>query len=373
MGQDGRVRLPVMPPTSPMLAKLARELPPAREGTIYEPKWDGFRAIVYRDGEEIEIESRGEKSFTRYFPELVPVLLSALPARIVVDGEIVVAGPHGLDFHLLQQRIHPAASRVKMLSEQTPASFVAFDLLALGDDDLRRAPFSERRGLLEKTLRKAKAPVHVTPATPDRAVAEGWLDRFVGSGLDGVMVKDPALAYHEGKRVMVKVKHERTVECVVAGYRVHKDGKGAGSLLLGLFDKRGELHHVGVCSAFAATQRVEILDHVRPHELGADEMAEHPWAAWGDEAAHQTLLMPGTPSRWSGARAAEKGVDQAQAADWVALRCDLVAEVRFEHLQGARFRHPARFSRWRPDRTPESCTYGQLVAPTPVELATLLG
>lgn len=351
-----------------MLAKLARELPPPVEGAIYEPKWDGFRAIVYRDGEEIEVESRGEKSFTRYFPDLIEPLQRALPDRIVIDGEIVVAGQHGLDFNLLQQRIHPAASRVKRLAAETPASFVAFDLLALGDDDLRAAEFSERRRLLENVLRKARAPIHITPATADPAVAASWLERFVGAGLDGVVVKDPTLPYTEGKRVMVKVKHERTIDCVVAGYRIHKDGKGAGSLLLGLYDRQGALHHVGVASAFAAGQRIEIREHVQAHECGPDDIDRHPWAAWRDESAHEALLMPGTPSRWSGAREALK----ANATDWIPLRPELVVEVKFEHLQGARFRHPARFVRWRPDRTPESCTYAQVAVPPPAELSTLL-
>ncbi|MBI2169189.1 MAG: ATP-dependent DNA ligase [Actinobacteria bacterium] len=356
------MRLPVMPPTSPMLAKLARELPSPRAGTIYEPKWDGFRAIVYRDGEEVELESRGEKSFTRYFPELLPAIREAFPERCVVDGEIVVAGPKGLDFNLLQQRIHPAASRVERLATETPASFVAFDLLALGDRDLRQEAFSERRRLLEEALADTGPPIHVTPATTDPAVAAGWLDRFVGAGLDGVVVKDSASKYHEGKRTMIKVKHERTADCVVAGYRRHKDGGGVGSLLLGLYDGRGNLHHVGVASGMAAALRSELHEAIAPYVMTAT--GDHPWARWEEAEAHERLLMPGTPSRWSGAR--------DSGASWIPLRPELVAEVRYEHLQGARFRHPARFARWRPDRDAASCTYAQLVVAPPAELADVV-
>lgn len=355
--------LPVMPPTAPMLAKLARELPPPEPGAVYEPKWDGFRAVVYRDGDEIEIESRGEKSFTRYFPELLDSLREQLPARCVVDGEIVVTGPKGLDFNLLQQRIHPAESRIKRLAAETPASYIAFDLLALDDRDLRPEPFSERRRLLEEALARGRPPVFVTPATADPALAADWLDRFVGSGLDGVVVKGPDLPYQEGKRVMVKVKHERTAECVIAGYRLHKDGQGVGSLLAGLYDGKDVLHHTGVVTGFTGTARAETLEAVRDDEMPSYE--GHPWERWDDEAAHERQLMPGTPSRWSGARTKE--------AAWVPLQPELVAEVRYEHLQGPRFRHPARFVRWRPDRTPESCTYAQLVTPTAPDLTRLLG
>ncbi len=350
-----------MPPLSPMLAKLARELPEVAEGTYFEPKWDGFRAVVFRDGAEIEIVSRGEKSFTRYFPELLEPLARDLPERCVVDGEIVVAAGRGLDFNLLQARIHPAESRIERLAHETPASFVAFDLLALDERDLRSEPFSERRRLLAEALAGARAPVHLTPATTDREVAHGWLERFVGSGLDGVVVKSPDLRYLEDKRAMTKVKRERTAECVVAGYRRHKDGAGVGSLLLGLHDGRGRLHHVGVASGLRERLRRQLLDDVAPHEMPSFD--GHPWEAWRDEAAHERLLMPGTPSRWAGTR----------SPAWVPLRPELVAEVRYEQLQGARFRHPARFVRWRPDRDAESCTYRQLLTSVPEDLHEVLG
>lgn len=352
-----------MPPVAPMLAKLERALPGSvPDGTLFEPKWDGFRAIVFRDGDELEIGSRSEKSFTRYFPELLDPLRRALPDRCVVDGEIVVAGAKGLDFNLLQARIHPAQSRIDRLAREIPASYVVFDVLAMGDRDLRDTPFSERRSLLEAALVDAEPPVRLTPATIDPAVAADWLDRFVGAGLDGVIVKEPDLRYLDGKRAMVKVKRERTCDCVVAGYRVHKEGDGVGSLLLGLYDGRGNLHHVGVASAFRAEQRPRLLDEVRPYEMTSE--VGHPWEAWRDEKAHEHQLMPGTPSRWSGSREAE--------ADWVPLRPEQVVEVRYEHLQGARFRHPSRFVRWRPDRDPRSCTYRQLLADAPEDLPDLL-
>lgn len=352
-----------MPPVAPMLAKLERELPASvPDGTVFEPKWDGFRAIVFRDGDDVEIGSRSEKSFTRYFPELLDPLRRSLPERCVVDGEIVVAGAKGLDFNLLQARIHPARSRIDRLAREIPSSYIAFDLLAVDDRDLRDAPFAERRSLLEEVLAEAAPPIQVTPATTDSAVAADWLDRFVGSGLDGVIVKEPTLRYLEGKRAMVKVKRERTCECVVAGYRMHKEGDGVGSLLLGLHDGRGDLHHVGVASAFRSQQRPELLEAVRPYEMASE--AGHPWEAWRDEEAHERRLMPGTPSRWSGSRDG--------GADWVPLRPEPVAEVRYEHLQGARFRHPARFVRWRPDREPSSCTYRQLLADAPEDLPDLL-
>jgi len=349
-----------MPPVDPMLAKLARELPEI-EGAVYEPKWDGFRALVFRDGDDVRIDSRDHRDLARYFPELVPVFLAQLPSRCVVDGEIVVAGPKGLDFNLLQQRIHPAASRIDRLARETPASYVLFDVLALGDRNLCDTPMAQRRTALEAEVGPVEPPLHITPATTDPTVARGWLDQFVGAGLDGVMVKDPGLAYQPGKRVMVKVKHERTADCVVAGYRPHKDGHGVGSLLLGLFDGRGTLHYVGVCTGFTREARGRVLEEVEPYRM--TDLSEHPWAAWADEEAHQRQLMPGTPSRWAAARAKGGG-----SADWVPLRPDRVAEVRYEHLQGARFRNPARFVRWRDDRDPASCTYGQLVEAVPVEL-----
>ena len=355
--------LPVRPPVSPMLAKLARELPTG-DGWSYEPKWDGFRCIVFRDGDDVELGSRNEKSLTRYFPEILEPLRRALPEQAVVDGELVIATAAGLDFDLLSNRIHPAASRVEKLATETPVAFVAFDLLGLLDTDLRPMPFSQRRKLLEKALGKAKAPVRLTPATTDVEVARGWFDRFEGAGLDGVVAKGLDEPYREGKRTMLKVKHQRTADVVVAGYRVHKDGNGVGSFLLGLYDDAGTLHHVGVASNFTAEVRGELVAELAPLEEGA--LAEHPWREWqtqeaGDEPSGQR--MPGAPSRWN----AKKDMT------WVPLRIERVAEVAFEHMQGDRFRHNARFVRWRPDRDPSSCTYEQLEVPVPVELREVFG
>lgn len=354
-----RSDLPVTPPVSPMLARLAREVP-ADEDLVFEPKWDGFRAIVFRGGDDVEIHSRGERSFTRYFPELLPVLVEQLPPRCVLDGEIVVRGERGLDFALLQARIHPAASRVDRLAAETPAEYVAFDLLALGDRDLRPEPFATRRRLLEEVLSDRRPPLRLTPATTDHEVARRWLERFTGAGLDGVVGKDPRQAYQEGKRSMLKIKREHTAECVVGGYREHASGEGAGSLLLGLYDGRGVLHHVGVASGFGAARRREILDAVGPRELPSYE--GHPWEGWRDEAAHARQLLPGAPSRWSGRR----------ESTWRPVRPELVVEVRYEHLQGPRFRNPARLVRWRPDRDPPSCTFAQLATPVPDELHEFL-
>ncbi|HEX5587956.1 MAG TPA: ATP-dependent DNA ligase [Acidimicrobiia bacterium] len=356
--------LPVTPPVSPMLAKLARELPDG--DYLYEPKWDGFRAIVFRDGDDVEIGSRNEKPLTRYFPDLPDALRASLPERCVVDGEIVIATDHGLDFDLLSLRIHPAESRVAMLAEQTPASFVGFDLLAEGDDDLRALPFSERRTRLERAFANASPPVHLTPATRDVALAAEWFDRFEGAGLDGVVAKPLDGEYLEGKRTMLKVKHLRTADCVVAGYREHKEG-GVGSLLLGLYDDAGLLHHVGVASSFKVDFRAELAEHVAPYRDGA--MDEHPWREWAEfavEGAQSNVgaqRRPGAQSRWNA------GKDLS----WEPLRIELVAEVAFEHLQGDRFRHTARFQRWRPDRDPSSCTYEQLDAPVPIELREVFG
>jgi ATP-dependent DNA ligase len=351
--------LPVTPPVSPMLAKLARELPAG--DYLYEPKWDGFRAIVFRDGDEIEIGSRNEKPLTRYFPDLPDALRASLPERCVVDGEIVIATDHGLDFDLLSLRIHPAESRVAMLAEQTPASFVGFDLLAEGDDDLRALPFSERRARLERAFENAEPPVLITPATRDIALAAEWFDRFEGAGLDGVVAKPLDGEYLEGKRTMLKVKHLRTADCVVAGYREHKEG-GVGSLLLGLYDDAGVLHHVGVASSFKVDFRAELAEHVAPYRDRA--MDEHPWREWAEFAVEgDGQRRPGAQSRWNA------GKDLS----WEPLRIELVAEVAFEHLQGDRFRHTARFQRWRPDRDPSSCTYEQLDAPVPIELREVFG
>ena len=358
---------PIEPPVSPMLAKLARELPTSggKAGDfLFEPKWDGFRAIVFRDGDDVEIGSRNEKPLTRYFPDLLEPLRANLPERCVVDGEIVIATERGLDFDRLSLRIHPAASRVAMLAEETPASFVAFDLLADAEGDLRDRPFRDRRARLEAALADAHPPVQLTPATTDRATAHEWFERFEGAGLDGVVAKPLDGVYEEGKRTMQKVKHLRTADCVVGGFRVHKDGAGVGSLLLGLYDDDGTLHHVGVASSFAAPVRDQLLGELEPYRDGALE--GHPWRDWAEadaEAAASGQRRPGAQSRWNA------GKDLS----WEPLRLELVAEVAYEHLQGDRFRHTARFQRWRPDRDPSSCTYEQLDAPLPIELQEIFG
>lgn len=348
-----------MPPVAPMLAKLARVLPEA-DDLVYEPKWDGFRCIVFRDVDEVELGSRNEKPLTRYFPELIEPLRLALPARAVVDGEIVIAGPRGLDFDALLQRIHPAASRVELLAGTTPASFVAFDLLALDDRDLRSTPFSERRALLEQALADASPPVHLTPATADPAVARDWFSRFEGAGLDGVVAKRADLPYREDERLMMKVKHERTADCVVAGFRWHKSGPIVGSLLLGLYDDNGVLHHTGVTASFTMARRRELVDEIEPYRRPS--LAGHPWEAWA--AAEPTGgRTPGAPSRWN----AKKDLS------WEPLAPELVCEVAYDNLQGNRFRHATTFRRWRPDRDPRSCTYGQLEVVVPEELAAVFG
>lgn len=344
-----------MPPVDPMLASLSRELPTA-DGLLYEPKWDGFRCLVFRDGEELVLHSRNQRPLGRYFPELAEPLAAELPDRCVVDGEVVVVTEHGLDFDALQQRIHPAQSRIRKLAADTPAAFVAFDLLALGDRDLRRVPLAERRRLLEESLAGARR-VHLTPATTDPALAAVWFDRFEGAGLDGVVAKRLDLPYREGERVMVKVKHERTADCVVGGFRRHKDGKGVGSLLLGLYGAEGALHHVGVASGFAARFRAELVDQLAPYRDRATE--GHPWVEPGSEGAR----LPGGQSRWSA------GKDLA----WEPLRLELVAEVAYGHMQGDRFRHATRFVRWRPDLGVAACTYQQLEVVAPEELRELLG
>ncbi len=349
--------LPVMPPVAPMLAKLAREFP-SGDGWSYEPKWDGFRCIVFRDGDDVELGSRNERPLNRYFPEIVDPLRAALPNRVVVDGELVIATPDGLDFDRLSLRIHPAASRVAKLAEETPASFVAFDLLA-DDEDRRDEPFATRRAILDRVV--AEGPlVHRTPATTDRDVAARWFEEFEGAGLDGVVAKALDSPYREGERTMVKVKHQRTADCVVAGFRTHKDGRGVGSLLLGLYDHDGALHHVGVASSFAAPLRAQLVDELAPYRT--DALVDHPWRDWGGSDAASTR-MPGSPSRWNAAK----------DLSWEPLRPELVAEVAYEHLQGDRFRHTARFARWRPDRDPRSCTYEQLDAPVPFELREVFG
>jgi ATP-dependent DNA ligase len=364
--------LPVAPPVAPMLAKLARELPIGEY--IYEPKWDGFRCIVFRSGEEVELGSRNELPLTRYFPEVVQALLEALPQQAVLDGEVVVAGPGGLDFDALQQRVHPAESRVRLLAERTPASFVAFDLLALGTRDLRDEAFHVRRRLLEEVssemaTSEGAGGVHLTPATREPEVAQDWFRRFEGAGLDGVVAKESDLAYVAGKRVMVKVKHERTAEFVVGGFRWYKasSANGAeeiGSLLLGLYDAAGDLAHVGVIGAFPAQQRRQLVEVLSPYRLSSEQARQdgHPWAGWAS-MPEATARMPGARSRWNAAK----------DLSFEPLRPVLVVEAAYEHLQGYRLRHTAQFRRWRPDRTAQSCTYEQLDVAVPMELADVFG
>lgn len=347
-----------MPPVEPMLAKAVDDIP---AGMQYEAKWDGFRALVFRDGEAVELASRTGKSLTRYFPELVEVLRAELPERCVLDGEIVIAHDGRLHFEELQERIHPAASRVRTLAERTPASYIAFDLLALGDASLADQPLAARRAALEAALATARPPVHTAPATTDRELARSWFTRFEGAGLDGIVAKPLDQPYRPGVRSMFKIKHGRTADCVVAGYREHKDGSGAGSLLLGLYDAAGVLQHVGVCSSFTAARRRELTEELAPLRMA--DPGGHPWAAWTEEAAHESARLPGAPSRWSG------GKD----ASWVPLRPELVCEVAYDHMEGTRFRHTTRFRRWRPDRTPQSCDYRQLEEPVGYDLAQLLG
>jgi ATP-dependent DNA ligase len=355
------MRLPVMPPVLPMLAKAVSGLPDG--DMLFEPKWDGFRCIVFRDGDEIELGSRNERPLTRYFPEILEPLKQSLPNRCVVDGELVIAHGDRLDFEALQLRLHPAASRVNKLALETPTSFVAFDLLALDDLDLTPLSFRERRGALEALASNFTAQVHCTPATTDRALAADWFERFEGAGLDGVMAKPLALPYTQDKRVQFKVKHQRTADCVVAGYRMHKDGEGIGSLLLGIYDDRGHLNNVGVASSFTAARRRELVDELAP--LALDDLTQHPWAEWASQSAEFAAgaAMPGAPSRWN----AKKDLS------WSPLRIERVAEVAYEGLLGHRFRHSARLQRWRFDRTPESCTYDQLDTPAPYELTQIFG
>jgi ATP-dependent DNA ligase len=352
---------PIAPPVDPMLAKLATALPEG-DGWLFEPKWDGFRAIVFRDGDEVYIQSRDLKPLDRYFPELRPALRKALPERAVVDGEIVIATEHGLDFDLLQLRLHPAASRVAKLAEETPSSFVAFDLLAEGDRDLRDRPQAQRRAALENALARASGSVHVTPCSKDRKVAGEWFHRFEGAGLDGVIAKHETTTYQPGKRAMIKVKHARTADCVVAGFRWHKNGPGTlvGSLLLGLYDDRVRLHHVGVTSAFTAATRRQLAQELEP--LRKDALQEHPWREWADAGGGSTR-MPGGQSRWS----------QGKDLSWEPLRLERVCEVKYDHLQGDRFRHAAVFERWRPDKRPSDCRYDQLEVTPPAELGEIFG
>ena len=352
------MNLPVNPPVLPMLAKRVSEIPTG-DTWIFEPKWDGFRALVFRDGDELFIQSRDGKPLDRYFPELAEHLKAQLPDRCVLDGEIVVAGDRGLEFETLQMRLHPAASRVKRLAAERPSSMVFFDLLALGDEDFTQRPFSERRSTLVQMLRNAKAPIHITPATLDRATASDWFRRFEGAGLDGVMAKPANGRYEPNKRVMFKVKHERECDCVVAGFRWHKgsEGTAVGSLLLGLFDDAGTLHHVGVCASFTTVKRQELVTFLDPYREGA--LDGHPWRAWAAaDAESDTQRKPGAQSRWS------VGKDLS----WEPVRPELVAEVAYDHMQGDRFRHTAQFRRWRPDKPTPECTYAQLEVVPPQEL-----
>jgi ATP-dependent DNA ligase len=348
-----------------MLAKRVSELP--SEGDwIFEPKWDGFRALVFRDGDEVFIQSRDEKPLNRYFPELVESLKSGLPSRCVLDGEIVIARDDHLEFEALQLRLHPAASRVRLLSQQTPASIVFFDLLCDGDRDLCAEPFENRRRLLESLLSRPSPPLHLTPATRDSSIASDWFRRFEGAGLDGVIAKPASLTYQPNKRVMIKIKHERDCDCVVAGFRWYKKGdrSSIGSLLLGLFDDSGTLQHVGVCGSFPLEKRRELVDFLAPYRHNA--LANHPWKGWAehDEALPEPgQRLPGGQSRWS----------QGKDLSWEPLRPELVVEVAYDHMQGSRFRHLAQFRRWRLDKKPSDCTYEQLEVVPPQELAEIFG
>jgi ATP-dependent DNA ligase len=349
------------PPILPMLAKRAAAVP-AGDGWIFEPKWDGFRAIIFRNDNESLIQSRDGKSLNRYFPELLETLHAQLPNTCVLDGEIVIAGRSGLDFDALQLRIHPAASRVKLLSDQTPASVVFFDLLSEDHRDLRSEPFEFRRKRLETMLSSAKPPIHITPATREKTLAEDWFRRFEGAGLDGVMAKKATGIYESDKRVMLKVKHERDCDCVVAGFRWYKNSEetAIGSLLLGLYDESSALQHVGVCASFKLERRRELLDYLAPYRENAS--MDHPWRSWaGVDAGDGEQRMPGGQSRWS----------QGKDLSWEALRPELVVEVAYEHMQGHRFRHMAQFRRWRVDKKPTDCTYAQLEVVPPHELMTI--
>jgi ATP-dependent DNA ligase len=351
----------IEPPIEPMLAALADELP-ASAGFLFEPKWDGFRALVFRGTGEVFIQSRDLRPLDRYFPELHDVFLGTLPDGCVLDGEIVIATPHGLDFDALQLRLHPAASRVAKLAKETPAAFVGFDLLALDGRDLRGATQRERRALLEQLLAGVKPPVYLTPMTEDRSVAAEWLDRFEGAGLDGVIAKPADGIYQPGKRAMFKIKHARTADCVVAGFRWHKSGNDRiGSLLLGLYDAAGRLHHVGVTSSFTMAARKELALQLEP--LRQDALKEHPWREWADAGGGEMTRMPGGQSRWSA------GKDLS----WEPLRVERVCEVKYDHLQGSRFRHAAVFQRWRPDKKPGDCRYDQLEVTPAYELEKVFG
>jgi ATP-dependent DNA ligase len=361
-----------MPPVQPMLAKSVKGIPdPDRHGgLVFEPKWDGFRCIVFRDGDEVELASRNTKPLTRYFPEVVAAVRSSLPPRCVVDGEIFVAlrdaeGNDRLEFEKLQERIHPADSRVRMLAEKTPAGYVAFDLLAVGDESLVQEPFEVRRARLEQELAGVTPPIHLTRTTRDLDVAQSWFSQFEGAGLDGVVAKPVGATYQQNTRTMLKIKHERTADVVVAGYRLHKTSTPEqpllGSLLLGLYDDEGRLQHIGVSASFTARRRAELVAELQP--LVVQDLSEHPWGEWSDWAIANPDRVPGTQSRWS----------QGKDLSFTPLRPDLVLEVGYDHMEGSRFRHTAQFKRWRPDRDPRSCDYSQLEEPVSYDLAEVLG
>jgi ATP-dependent DNA ligase len=354
------VQLAVNPPVLPMLAKRVAALPDGPDW-IFEPKWDGFRVLVFRDGDELLLQSREAKPLDRYFPELRAPLLGQLPERCALDGELVIALDDGLDFEALQQRIHPAVSRIQLLAEEIPASIVFWDLLCEGEADLRDRPFNERRRALERLLAHAAPPLHLTPVTRDRGVAADWFSRFEGAGLDGVMAKPAGGTYQPNKRVMLKVKHERECDCVVAGFRWHKNGPGelVGSLLLGLYDEDQTLHHVGVAASFTDEKRRELVSFLAPYR--EDALANHPWKHWGGTEDAQSQRRPGAKSRWS----------QGKDLSWEPLRPELVVEVAYDHMEGTRFRHTAQFRRWRTDKDPRDCSYAQLEVVAPHELEAI--
>jgi ATP-dependent DNA ligase len=357
------VALPVRPPFEPMLAKLTRDMPSLPD-LLFEPKWDGFRCVVFRDGDDLDLQSRNQKPLLRYFPEMREPLLEQLPPQVVLDGELVIVTPKGLDFDALQLRQHPAASRVKKLAEEIPASFVAFDLLALGKESMLHVPMRDRRAALEKLLAGALPPLFVTPASTSRDLAVQWFDHFEGAGFDGVIAKPLADPYAPGKRTLLKVKHERTCECVAAGFRIHKDGNGVGSILLGLYDDDGVLHHVGVGSGMAAAVRERLLGEIEP--LRKNALKHHPWKEWADamsEAAESGQRMPGGPNRWNASK----------DMSWEPLRIERVVEVSYEGLMNGRFRHNAHFRAWRDDKNPQECTYSQLDELAPTELLEMFG
>jgi len=341
-----------------MLAKLTRAMPPADASVLYEPKWDGFRCVLFRDGDQLDLQSRNQKPLLRYFPEVREPLLSQLPEQVVLDGELVIVNDRGVDFDALQLRQHPADSRVQKLAKEIPASYVVFDVIALGSESLLDTQFADRRAALEKMLKKAEPPLYLTPATTDRELASDWFERFEGAGFDGIVAKPLHDTYHPGQRAMVKVKHERTCDCVVAGYRIHKDGNGVGSLLLGLYDDDGTLHHVGVASGMAAKLRTELMHDIEP--LRKNALADHPWRDWAEMAseAHAQGRMPGGMNRWN----ANKDMS------WEPVRLERVCEAEFEGLLNGRFRHNARFRRWRDDKDVDDCTYAQLETVPPAEL-----